>query len=208
MVVMSQSMIHVTAIKVKSEELQIPFANLVLASVIEEFLVRVSESEFAPYLWIANAGSFGLERYKRKLVEGPQFYYQKNSSLEETEEIVPGQVWSRELAGKMMGALCKADEKQGLKWEYRIVENSLSDTIEVTAYLENIRVPFQIKIEIPENEKLFPYPINFRLFMRNNGQLKLNAYPAEATAVDCMLEIIEKLELVNDMAVTRSSILF
>lgn len=200
MVIMSQSMINVTAIKVKSEELQIPFANLALAFVIEEFLIRVSESEFAPYLWIGNAGSFGLEHYKRKLVEGPQFYYRKNPSFRERDEILPGQAWSRELVEEMMQTLCAPDEKQGLTWEYRIAEGGFQDMIEVTAYLENIRIPFQLRIDLLDNEKLSPCPINFRLFMRNNGQLKLNAYPVEVTAVDCMFEIMEKLELVNDMS--------
>lgn len=200
MVIMSQSMINVTAIKVKSEELQIPFANLALAFVIEEFLIRVSESEFAPFLWIGNAGNFGLEHYKRKLVEGPRFYYRSNPSFREKEGIVPGQVWSRELAEKMMRILCAPDEKQGLAWEYRMGEDGFHDRIEVTAYLENIRIPFQIRVDVMDNEKLSPCSINFRLFMRNNGQLKLNAYPVEVMAVDCILEIMEKLELVNDMS--------
>lgn len=196
---MSQSLISVAAIKVKSEELQIPFANLALAFVIEEFFIRVSESEFAPYLWIGNPGSYGLEHYKRRLVEGPQFYYQKNPALRAKDGIVPGQVWSREVAEEMMRVLCASDEKQGLAWEYRIAENGFQDSIEVTAYLENMRIPFQIKIDLPDKEKLSPYSVNFRLFMRNNGQLKLNAYPVEVMAVDCMFEIMEKLELINDM---------
>ena len=82
MVIVSQSMANIAAIKIKSKELQIPFANLALAFVIEEFLVRISESEFAPYLWIQNAGSFGLECYKRRLVEGPEFFYQKEESID------------------------------------------------------------------------------------------------------------------------------
>lgn len=196
---MSQSMVNVTAIKIKSKELQIPFANLALAFVIEEFLVRISESEFAPYLWIQNAGSFGLERYKRRLVEGPEFFYQKEDSIEEEDGCVPGQAWNRELAERMMQTLCASDDRQGLTWEYKITENELCNLIEITAFLENIRIPFQIKIGTLNHENLSPHFIHFRLFMRNNGQLELKAYPMELLAVDCMLEIVEKLELINDM---------
>lgn len=199
MVVVSQTILNMAAIKVKSEELRIPFANLALAFVIEEFLVHVSESEYAPYLWICNAGNYGLDSYRRKLAEGIRFFYQRDLSIREDVGNSAGSPLNLDLVDRMMREICEPDQRQNIRWEYDISGELPAFTVNAAALFENFRIPFQIRIETLRNEKLKPYTINFRLCIRNNDQLRLNSYPMEFAAADCLFEIIEKLELINEM---------
>lgn len=200
MVVVNRIMLSTAAIKEKSEELQIPFANMALAFVTEEFLIRISESEFAAYLWIKNAGNFRMDYYKWKMADSPKFYYQKNPAIKEDAGNVPGQVMSVDLAEIMMHTLCRSGMKENIQWEYSISEDTGLYTIDVTVLIENIRVPFRIKIEVAENETLFQNECELKLSTQNNYQLKLNSYPEELEVTDCIFQIMEKLELINDMS--------
>ena len=57
---MKQSVIDSTFLKRKSEELQIPFSNLLAGYVLEEVVRLLFESGFKEYLWIENSQNLGL----------------------------------------------------------------------------------------------------------------------------------------------------
>jgi hypothetical protein len=200
-VVVAGSIINEVAIKVKSQELQIPFANIAAAFVLEEFLQNVKESEYKNCLWLKNAGSLGLERYRRKLVLNLDFYYRADSSIKPEAGNVPGQVMSKEWLDVMFAHLCQEDKKKSLTWSYEISKEAEVFRILLTATIGSMQVPITIRIENLTNEKAMPYEATIRLSMRNNDQISLLQYPMEYITADCMSEILEKLELINDMSV-------
>ena len=201
MVVVAGSIINEVAIKVKSQELQIPYANIAAAFVLEEFLQNVKQSAYKDCLWLKNAGSLGLERYRRKLVLNLEFYYKAESSIHEQEGYVPGQFLSRELLNKMFEQICQAEENKSLRWSYEINQEDGCYKVLLIAAIGTMQIPVTIRIENLENEKARPYEASIRLCMRNNDQITLLQYPMEYIIADCMSEILEKLELINDMSV-------
>lgn len=198
---MAGSIINEVAIKVKSQELQIPYANIAAAFVIEEFLQNINESDYRNCLWLKNAGSLGLERYKRKLVLGLEFYYKADSSIKLEAGYVPGQTISKEVLDPMFARLCQTDKKKSLTWSYEIHQEAEGYKVLVTATIGTMQVPVTIRIENLTNEKAVPYEASIRLCMRNNDQITLLQYPMEYIIADCMSEILEKLELINEMSV-------
>lgn len=198
---MAGSIINEVAIKVKSQELQIPFANIAAAFVLEDFLQTVKESDYKNCLWLKNAGSLGLERYRRKLVLNLEFYYKADSSIKPEAGNVPGQRMTKEFIDTMFTQLCQDDQKKTLKWSYEIKEVHGGFRILLTASIGTMQVPITIDIENLSNEKATPYEASLRLCMRNNDQIVLLQYPMEYIIADCMSEILEKLELINDMSV-------
>ncbi len=200
---MIRSICNESAVKVRSEELQIPFANLAAAIALEEFMIRLAESEYKKYLWLRNAGSLGLERYRRKLVQKLEFCYRRNPNVKEAAGLVAGQELSSDLIKAMMDELCQEDNKQSISWKWEMdTEGALSGyQIFLTAEFETIQIPLQLTIETLSNDKIQPYDLSMRLIMRNNDQLSLYQYPLENTVADCLFEIVSKLELINDMSV-------
>ncbi len=196
---MSHSILNAAVIKAKSEELRIPFANLAVGFVTEEFLVQVSESEYASCLWMKNAGNFRLDYYKRKIPDSPVFYFHQDRDVE-GEKTNGREEVTQEHIETMMKKLCEKKSGQNIIWEYDVIQKDRNYTVNIVAFIENIRIPFQVKIESAPEEELFPGEASIRLCMRNNDVLKLKAYPMEHVVVECIFEIMEKLELINDMS--------
>lgn len=198
---MAGSIINEVAIKVKSQELQIPYANIAAAFVIEEFLENVKLSAYKDSLWLKNAGSLGLERYRRKLVLNLEFYYKAEASIQPQAGYIPGQAISKPMLEVMFAQLCQTDKKKSLTWNYEINQESVCYKVLLTAGIGTMQIPITIRIENLENEKASPYEASIRLCMRNNAQITLWQYPMEYIVADCMSEILEKLELINDMSI-------
>ena len=54
------------AIKMKSEELDIPFANILSGYAIEVAVAMISASSYGDELWLCNYKDLGIDVYKKK----------------------------------------------------------------------------------------------------------------------------------------------
>ena len=61
-------MVNTTALRVKSEELEIPFANVFSGFVMESVIAMGAEASYCNDLWLCNQEDFGLDVYKKTSV--------------------------------------------------------------------------------------------------------------------------------------------
>ena len=82
---MAYQLLNESFIRQRSEELKIPFENLLAASVLEEIVQRMMESEYAENFWMKNSSKLSLENYRKKvdlklsffIKESQKFHYKK-----------------------------------------------------------------------------------------------------------------------------------
>lgn len=193
---MAKLILNETVVKVKSEELHIPFSNLLPAALIEYLLYQITESGFGENLWLKNSSSLGLESYRRKPVFELSFYYVK--PLEEAGlSALLDEIFSVE-----------ASTEQDIRFTYQIEQDrtrALGTTadryrVDILAQLGIMQVPLTIRIEIMDNPVMEPNRGEHRLFIKNNQVISFWQYPSEQRIAECFVTILEKMELINDLS--------
>lgn len=182
-------MMNEVAIKVKSQELEIPYGNLLCACLLEDALLQIAQSSYAQKLWIGNAASLGLEQYKRKRADRLEYYYPKSDQNLDIDA--------------MLQEIFTEKTDHGICWSWRIAgqQNRLEDEVLVNmrARLGAMEVPISLIFISSERERLTPIEHEFRLCMQNNDRVNCLLYPWEHIVAESLAQIIEKLELLNDL---------
>lgn len=180
------------AIKVKSEELHIPFSHLLPSAVVEHMLWLLQQSEWKERLWLRNGSSLGLDCYRRKPVFTLSFYYKKQSS----EEILTPDM----LQGFLTHLLMPSTEGQ-LRFGIAAVrpQEDQSFQVELHAVMGMIEVPVKLQLEVLSQESLQPEEGELRLLMQNNQVIRFLQYPSEQIVAEHFVTILEKMELINDL---------
>ena len=177
-------MINRSQIKEKSEQLNIPFKNLLSAAVAEIIIQLLAEGKYCNELYLCNGNEFSPEVYKDLCISN--IYYEYVKELEDKMAVLYMRDILKEIMAK--GAL-----------EAFIVNGSVDEA--------------GIKLQITVDEMYIPLNIYFRKHRGAHEpemlKLKLTAYenrvvdvltnPKEEELVKNLAEIIEKLELINDM---------
>ncbi len=177
-------------IRQRSAELQIPFENLLAASVLEEIVQRISESEFAEGFWLKSSAGLNLENYKKK-VHRNLFYFMKDMQKLHYKKTEISNVFA---------IIFRNLKKEAICWNYNIRKEREKICANLTATMASIKVPVKITFEQITDNNLKPCVREIRLFTNNNQKIRLNCFPNEYIIVDKFLNIIEKLELLNDLS--------
>ena len=74
---MGNRLLNENFIRQRSEELQIPFENLLAASILEEIVQRIAESDCSACFWMKNSMNLKLEYYRKKVDLNLFFYIAK-----------------------------------------------------------------------------------------------------------------------------------
>ena len=183
---MAHIMMNEAAIKVRSRELEIPFANLVCACVLEDALARIAESTDSDRLWLGNPTELGLERYKRKKTNRLEYYYSKQEEAYDVEALL--EQYFREEQGT------------GIQWNWNLEREQEKISVRMRAKLGTMEVPVTLIFHETDTEHLTPLEWEFRLCMQNNERVNCKLYPWEYIVAKDFAEIIEKLELIHDMS--------
>lgn len=180
-------MMNSKAIKIKSEELEIPFANSLSGFALETAVAMVASSSYGNELWLCNHRDLGIDVYKKKPSLELIYKYQGEEML---EDFCAG--FCNDLRGRyqQVGFFTKGIRQDRSTAEMRIC---------LELMLEEMYVPLVIKVEQSVSPHLFPREEGFRLFMENNKTVSLKLYPMEQMVAYHLAEIIGKLELLNDM---------
>ena len=177
-------MIKRLQIKEKSEQLNIPFKNLLSAAVAEIIIELLSEGQYCNELYLCNGNEFSPEVYKDFCISN--IYYEYVKDIDDKMAVL----YMRDILKEIMA-------KAAL--EAFIVNGAVDET--------------GIKLKITVDDMYIPLNIYFRKHRAANEpeiiKLKLTAYenrvvdvltnPKEEELVKHLAEIIEKLELINDM---------
>ena len=189
MVIINQ-LLNETFIRQRSEELRIPFENLLAAAVLEEIILKIAESDYAGNFWMKNSVRMNLENYRRKvdlnlyfmMVSTKQFHYKKTE------------------VSRVFSELFRNYKKNAVHWNYQVWTDYEFIYIDVKAAIASVRVPVKIKLQPVLQDRLNAYEKEMRLFINNSKKVLVKCYPSEYTVSEKFLEIIVKLELLSDLS--------
>ena len=196
---MLRKKIEKNTLKAKSDELEIPFSNLLAGFVLEELLYLIADSSFSQTLVLKNEAVFGIEQYRNKNLLTLEFAYLLDEDMIQNGEFGPGGEISLKLAYLMLSSFLQKEKVPEIRWRGKSsIENNRIE-MRINGEFEEMTVPIRIfinplpKTEItPEQGVLIP-------FMRENQKIKYLCYPSEYALSENLYLIIKDMELIPDL---------
>lgn len=197
---MKHTIIEKAALKAKSEELKIPFSNLLAGYVLEELMYLIEDSPFSLFLWLKNSSVLGIEQYSKKNILTLDFAYTTDKLAMKKEGIVPGQKLSLKMGYVMLAYILKAEKVPEISWKGRATAGENTVELEITGEFEEMLVPIRIQITELEEQGLVPVRRSFPLFMETGKKIPYLGYPAESILTERIFYIIKNMELIPEMS--------
>lgn len=177
-------MINKGNIKEKSEQLNIPFKNLLSAAVCEIVIELLANGKYCNELYLCNSAEFKSGVYKDLCISN--IYYEYVRDLDDKMAILYMRDILKEIMAK--GAL------EGMAVNGSVGETGISLKITVDDMYIPINLYFKKHGASHEPEK-----ISLELIAYGNRKVDVLINPKEEELSKHLLEIIDKLELINNM---------
>lgn len=185
MAVMSKK--SLSAVKAKSEELKIPYENLLSAFVIEEAVMAFCGSDEAENFRLKNNSILSLEYYRRKAPTRLEYMV-----LSE-EELTVRNVIHR------MSKIFQNEKKAELWWKYRVEKEDEGICVYLSAKIEELQIPVQLVLEQEKEEPSEPSHEELHPFLEEDRSVEYLHYPMEGILAEHFIRIMRDMELINDM---------
>lgn len=185
MAVMSKK--SLSAVKAKSEELKIPYENLLSAFVIEEAVMAFCGSDEAENFRLKNNNILSLEYYRRKAPTSLEYMV-----LSE-EELTVRNVIHR------MSKIFQNEKKAELWWKYRVEKEDEGICVYLSAKIEELQIPVQLVLEQEKEEPSEPSHEELHPFLEEDRSVEYLHYPMEGILAEHFIRIMRDMELINDM---------
>ena len=185
MAVMSKK--SLSAVKAKSEELKIPYENLLSAFVIEEAVTAVCESDEAENFRLKNNSILSLEYYRRKAPTRLEYM------ILSEEELTVRNVIHR------MSKIFQNEKKAELWWKYRVEKEDEGICVYLSAKIEELQIPVQLVLEQEKEEPSEPSHEELHPFLEEERSVEYLHYPMEGILAEHFIRIMRDMELNNDM---------
>lgn len=185
MAVMSKK--SLSAVKAKSEELKIPYENLLSAFVIEEAVTAVCESDEAENFRLKNNSILSLEYYRRKAPTRLEYV------ILSEEELTVRNVIHR------MSKIFQNEKKAELWWKYRVEKEDEGICVYLSAKIEGLQIPVQLILEQEKEEPSEPSREELHPFLEEERSVEYLHYPMEGILAEHFIRIMRDMELINDM---------
>lgn len=180
-------MVNTTALRVKSEELEIPFANVFSGFVIESVIAMGAETSYCNDLWLCNQEDFGLDVYKKTSVRSVSYQYCGEKDL-------------LDFVKKYGEDICRHfGEQDFLVKQEELKQDGQKVTLCFGGELEEKYIPFSVKFTKVSRSIGFPVEKHMRLFMENNKAVTVFLSPVEQILAEHFAYILKDLELLNEM---------
>ena len=177
-------MISRLQIKDKSEQLNIPFKNLLTAAVAEIIIELLANGKYCNELYLCNTGDFTPEVYKDLCISN--IYYEYVRELDDKMAIL----YMRDVLKEIM-------TKASL--EAFIVNGTVDQAgINLKITVDEMYIPLRIHFRKHRGAHE-PEKLTLKLTAYENRTVDVLTNPKEDELVKHLAEIIEKLELINDM---------
>lgn len=176
-----------SAVKAKSEELKIPYENLLSAFVIEEAVTAFCGSDEAENFRLKNNSILSLEYYRRKAPTRLEYVV-----LSE-EELTVRNVIHR------MSKIFQNEKKAELWWKYRVEKEDEGICVYLSAKIEELQIPVQLVLEQEKEEPSDPSHEELHPFLEEERSVEYLHYPMEGILAEHFIRIMRDMELINDM---------
>ena len=187
---MGYGLLNESFIRYRSEELQMPFENLLAATILEEILQRIAESEYSESFWMKNSAKINLESYRRKVDLNLSIFIQETKMFH----------YKKSDISRLCAELFRNLKRDAVHWNYNVCMDWGIFYISMMASISSVKVPIKIKLEHLQNENLCPYVKDLKLITNNNKMIQMKCYPSEYVLAEKFLDVMEKLELINDVS--------
>ncbi len=187
------------ALKVKSEELGIPFSNLLAGYVLETLMYLIEDSPFSLFLWLKNDMALGVGQYRKENILTLEFAYITDPLVVKRGDVAPGQKLSLKMGYVMLAHMLKAEKTPEIKWKGRALLKGETVELEISGEFEEMTVPIRIRVAELIWSGTVPERRSFPLFMEGGKKIPYLHYPAEIVLAEQMFEIIKNMELLPDM---------
>ena len=185
MAVMSKK--SLSAVKAKSEELEIPYENLLSVFVIEKAITAVCESDEAENFRLKNNSILSLEYYRRKAPTRLEYM------ILSEEELTVRNVIHR------MSKIFQNEKKAELWWKYRVEKEDEGICVYLSAKIEELQIPVQLVLEQEKEEPSEPSHEELHPFLEEERSVEYLHYPMEGIFAEHFIRIMRDMELINDM---------
>ena len=185
MAVMSKK--SLSAVKAKSEELKIPYENLLSAFVIEEAVMAFCGSDEAENFRLKNNNILSLEYYRRKAPTRLEY------RILSEEELTVRNVIHR------MSRIFQNEKKAELWWKYRVEKEDEGICVYLSAKIEELQIPVQLVLEQEKEEPSEPSHEELHPFLEEDRSVEYLHYPMEGILAEHFIRIMRDMELINDM---------
>lgn len=185
MAVMSKK--SLSAVKAKSEELKIPYENLLSAFVIEEAVTAVCESDEAENFRLKNNSILSLEYYRRKAPTRLEYM------ILSEEELTVRNVIHR------MSKIFQNEKKAELWWKYWVEKEDEGICVYLSAKIEELQIPVQLVLEQEKEEPSDPSHEELHPFLEEERSVEYLHYPMEGILAEHFIRIMRDMELINDI---------
>lgn len=176
-----------SAVKAKSEELKIPYENLLSAFVIEEAVTAVCESDEAENFRLKNNSILSLEYYRRKAPTRLEYM------ILSEEELTVRNVIHR------MSKIFQNEKKAELWWKYRVEKEDEGICVYLSAKIEELQIPVQLVLEQEKEEPSDPSHEELHPFLEEERSVEYLHYPMEGILSEHFIRIMRDMELINDI---------
>ena len=176
-----------SAVKAKSEELKIPYENLLSAFVIEEAVTAVFGSDEAENFRLKNNSILSLEYYRRKAPTRLEYV------ILSEEELTVRNVIHR------MSKIFQNEKKAELWWKYRVEKEDEGICVYLSAKIEGLQIPVQLILEQEKEEPSEPSREELHPFLEEERSVEYLHYPMEGILAEHFIRIMRDMELINDM---------
>ena len=176
-----------SAVKAKSEELKIPYENLLSAFVIEEAVTAFCGSDEAENFRLKNNSILSLEYYRRKAPTRLEYVV-----LSE-EELTVRNVIHR------MSKIFQNEKKAELWWKYRVEKEDEGICVYLSAKIEELQIPVQLVLEQEKEEPSEPSREELHPFLEEERSVEYLHYPMEGILAEHFIRIMRDMELINNM---------
>ena len=176
-----------SAVKAKSEELKIPYENLLSAFVIEEAVMAFCGSDEAENFRLKNNNILSLEYYRRKAPTRLEYMV-----LSE-EELTVRNVIHR------MSKIFQNEKKAELWWKYRVEKEDEGICVYLSAKIEELQIPVQLVLEQEKEEPSEPSHEELHPFLEEDRSVEYLHYPMGGILAEHFIRIMRDMELINDM---------
>lgn len=200
---MEHAVITKAQLKTKSEELKIPFPNLLAGYLLEELMYLISESEYSKCLWLKNDRIFGIEQYRKKENSLTlDFAYVTSEKMMKEGKMCPGQKLSLKLAYVILLQFLQKEKTPKVKWKGKAQLRENVAEFDITGEFEEMTVPFRVIItEIPEEKNCLPEQKQFSPFMAGEEEISYLEYPGELFLAEQLTQVLKQMELIPDMEI-------
>ncbi len=185
MAVMSKK--SLSAVKAKSEELKIPYENLLSAFVIEEAVMAFCGSDEAENFRLKNNNILSLEYYRRKAPTRLEYM------ILSEEELTVRNVIHR------MSKIFQNEKKAELWWKYRVEKEDEGICVYLSAKIEELQIPVQLVLEQEKEEPSDPSHEELHPFLEEERSVEYLHYPMEGILAEHFIRIMRDMELINDI---------